>query len=386
MQALTYYVWCLEILGPILIFLPVLFLPFRLVTLFFLIIMHIGFFLCLEIGLFPAISITSLLTFLPGRIWDWLGERLDRGGSAPIQVFYDGKCDFCRKVCDLLRVFLILPGVVARPAQDDDRANQLMEANDSWVVVDAQGTVHLRWAALVWLCRRSPIFWPVGAAIERLGRVGDRIYGLIARNRWRFSGFTGRWLRYREVHYEPTLGSNLVVVFFLLLVLRANLNTVGVNIPIPDTIRAIYPTLRLYQNWSMFAPYPRTADTWLVPMATLKNGMVVDPRYETMKDPDFEKPPSARAFYPSYRWRKFTNLTLEDENAAYRPLYAQYLCRKWNSVNAKEFQIESMRILVVKEPTLPNYEPSERTRYLYWEGDCDAFQRMQRFDEAPEAL
>jgi hypothetical protein len=97
MHWLTYYVWWLELLGPFLMFVPLFFLTFRLFTQASLILMHMGFLLCLTIGLFPLISIVSLLIFTPGAVWDWLERRTNRGDSDLIQVFYDGHCDFCRK-------------------------------------------------------------------------------------------------------------------------------------------------------------------------------------------------------------------------------------------------------------------------------------------------
>jgi hypothetical protein len=54
MTALTYYVWTVELIGPFLIFCPLFHKPLRLLFLFVFITMHTGFWLCLEIGLFPA--------------------------------------------------------------------------------------------------------------------------------------------------------------------------------------------------------------------------------------------------------------------------------------------------------------------------------------------
>jgi hypothetical protein len=72
MQALTYYVWTVELVGPFLIFCPVFHRPLRLLFLCVFVTMHTGFWLCLEIGLFPAVSILMNLTFLPGWVWDRL--------------------------------------------------------------------------------------------------------------------------------------------------------------------------------------------------------------------------------------------------------------------------------------------------------------------------
>lgn len=76
MQGLTYYVWVLELVGPILIFSPLLHRPLRALLMVAFITMHLGFWLCLEIGLFPLISIIMNLTFMPGWMWDGLERRV----------------------------------------------------------------------------------------------------------------------------------------------------------------------------------------------------------------------------------------------------------------------------------------------------------------------
>lgn len=70
LQGLTYYVWTLELVGPILIFSPLLHRPLRALIMLALVTMHIGFMLFLEIGIFPIISIIMILTFTPGWMWD----------------------------------------------------------------------------------------------------------------------------------------------------------------------------------------------------------------------------------------------------------------------------------------------------------------------------
>ncbi len=81
LQGLTYYVWVLELIGPILIFSPIFHRSLRLMLLLAFASMHLGFFLCLEIGIFPFVSILMNLTFLQGWVWD-RGERYLRTREA----------------------------------------------------------------------------------------------------------------------------------------------------------------------------------------------------------------------------------------------------------------------------------------------------------------
>lgn len=80
-QALTYFVIIFEYVAALLIFLPVFSLSARLLTLICLIFMHLGFFFFMDVGLFPATSLVSLSLFIPGKVWDWAGQRWPKPGE-----------------------------------------------------------------------------------------------------------------------------------------------------------------------------------------------------------------------------------------------------------------------------------------------------------------
>jgi len=86
LQGLTYYVWGLELIGPILIFSPILHRPLRALFQLAFMSMHFGFFLFLQIGLFPFVSILMNLTFTQGWVWDWLATRLRRPSGAGMVI------------------------------------------------------------------------------------------------------------------------------------------------------------------------------------------------------------------------------------------------------------------------------------------------------------
>lgn len=75
LKGLTDFVWWLEMIGPLLIFSPLLLRPLRFAMMISFMLMHIGFILCLEIGHFPYVSLCSLSIFLGGWFWDWLEHR-----------------------------------------------------------------------------------------------------------------------------------------------------------------------------------------------------------------------------------------------------------------------------------------------------------------------
>ena len=85
-RALTYVVYSVEWIAPLLLFWPVRRPSVRLAAIALLTAMHVGFGLSLRLGFFPAISVCSLLPFVPALVWDRIGvacaDRRTRGLGA----------------------------------------------------------------------------------------------------------------------------------------------------------------------------------------------------------------------------------------------------------------------------------------------------------------
>ncbi len=73
LQGLTFSVWWLEFVGPILIFSPIFHRTLRTLCLAAFITLNLGLFLCLELGLFPLVALVMNLAFVPGWMWDRMG-------------------------------------------------------------------------------------------------------------------------------------------------------------------------------------------------------------------------------------------------------------------------------------------------------------------------
>ena len=73
---LTYFVYLVEFIGPVFLFMPFLFKQFRIVTSFTFIFLLIGMALSLRLGHFPFVGITAFVLFLPSAFWDFLARRL----------------------------------------------------------------------------------------------------------------------------------------------------------------------------------------------------------------------------------------------------------------------------------------------------------------------
>ena len=266
LQGLTYYVWGLELLGPLLIFSPVFHRSLRLLFLLAFATMHIGFFACLEIGLFPFVSILMNLTFLPGWVWDRIEARLgDRG--AGLTIFYDHGCEFCRKSCLLLKTFLMLDRATIAPAQDDPEAGPLLESEDSWVVRGGDGQQVIRSEALRALLAASPIFFPFAAAFVpgQLRRTADWVYRRIGANRHRLSVASAHAFPFRPLGVRQGRLAGAAVGLFMAFGFVQNLSTLPeLGLRLPDGFVTVRQALGLYQNWTMFAPHPEMNSPWPV--------------------------------------------------------------------------------------------------------------------------
>jgi hypothetical protein len=335
--------------------------------------MHIGFLLCLKIGLFPLVSLTSLLTFTPAWLWDALGRRLAARSGEGIRIYYDGGCLFCEKICLILRTFLLLPNAKLAPAQSEAAMNALMESENSWVVVSSTGEQHLRWRAFAWLVKQSPLAAVAGSLLGArwLAPAGDRFYGLVAANRGKLSRFSQVLLPYSRAGIEPSSAANWVCAVFLAVVVWSNVGTLKIDgVGVPRVVRDISATLRINLAWTMFAPAPSTLSGWFVPVGTLETGGAADVFTGRVGEPSWDRDLYLDLNYPNYRWRKLLATLPLENRVELRPYYLHYLCRQWNEAHSADLALKSIRLYFVAETTQPDAQPPLAKRVLSWKSDC----------------
>ncbi len=117
--------------------------------------------------------------------------------------------------------------------------------------------------------------------------------------------------------------------------------------------------LGLDQNWSMFAPLPRTEDGWLVMEGTLHDGSTVN-LWEFDKPLPWSKPPLVSAAYHTQRWRKYLDNLTTDQHAMHRMYFCEWLAWRWNDENAagdKTREVHRVELSHRIELTPPPGEP-----------------------------
>ncbi|MCG6872470.1 MAG: HTTM domain-containing protein [Gammaproteobacteria bacterium] len=376
LRLLTYFVWCLELLAPLLVLLPFWQPALRLVGYVALVLMHLGFLAFLKIGLFPLVNITLLTILLPGSVWDRLDSRLRRRRDPRLVIYFDGDCGFCGKVCLLLRTFLLLPGTPIQPTSVCVEADRLREEHFSWVIADRSG-FHHSWPAMIVLVGHSPLFAPLSSllALRPLRALGDRLYQWVGAHRERLAMSTAALLPMRSnSHWLPGPLQVLLIAILATFVLYWNVTVLPWSgLSFPQALVPVQKLLHLKQSWEMFAPEPGKRDQWFVVRGRRSDGSGVDAWGLRETEPDFSRP-AREGRFPLWRWRLLIGRLARAENNRYHPALVDWLCRRWEQqrrpgsprLENLELYLGWQRIPLPGEAKLP----PRKKRLL--SGDCPA--------------
>lgn len=378
LKALTVYVWWLELLGPPLILLAPLLgvrvgTPLRALLLLAFMTLHLGFWLCLELGHFPFVSFASLTSFVGAWFWDW--RKRQPRVQRPVTIYYDQDCGFCRKTCLLFRGLLALQQARIEPAQGNPRARGLLESNYSWVVIDHEDRAWLKWPAFVALLRVSPVLgWlarPLASAA--LVRPGNAAYDFVGRHRSGFGAVTAALLPERQERFEVAAGWQTLAAVAIVLVGLWNLGTVQATPrEVHRALAVPIELLRLDQFWNMFAPFPLKDDGWMVIEGRLANGDTVDV-LKPGQPPVYDKPRHLSQTHRNIRWHTYLGRLTEKDFAEHRSVFAKYLCRSWNAdklVQDRERRLMAFKINYVIETTPPPGQPLRTEQRTLWTHQC----------------
>lgn len=373
MKALSFYVYFAEWIGPLLMLSPWFNKPIRAAVLLCLMSLHVGFLFFMVIGHFPFVSVAALTPFIGGWFWDALRARNERRHPNSPRIYYDRDCGFCLNTCRLFQEFLVLPRARIGPAQDSQRAKALLEANYSWVVIDADDRAYLKWPALVILLKHSPVFgWLYPVA--RWGfweRIGNAVYDVVGRHRPAMGRLTAPLTAPREVTFTVGRFAQGVAGVFIVLVLTWNLVTVKV---VPETYMVVaspvFRVLRLDQMWNMFAPVPSHRDGWSVYPGKLEDGTEVDV-LKPGKPLSWERPAVLSDEFENIAWHTLRWRLTDKEFAGHRLYYGKYLCREWNWNAPPGKRLLTFEMTNLEEMTPPPEQPAAAVeRRVYWIHDC----------------
>lgn len=166
---------------------------------------------------------------------------------------------------------------------------------------------------------------------------------------------------YLRAEYKKVV-LNTTLIFLIIYVLYWNLsNLSGWRYKMGDNMKFIAYTLRIDQNWGMFAPGVFKDDGWYIFEAVTEQGDTI-----TIPGPmnatDRAKPQSLTSFFKSDRWRKYSENFLLAQNSFMRGYMCNYSKRIYNEQHP-DHKIRVLRIIYMMEFSEPDYakvKPDER--------------------------
>lgn len=364
--ALTQFVYAVELAAPLLLFLPFATQWVRLFGVPFLMSLHLAFVLFLSIGIFPWVSLAGLCLFLPALLWDRvLRPWNDRPARRGIVMYYDRDCGFCEKTCRLFRAFGMHPETRIVPAQDEAEIGALLERENSWVVRGHDGRLRLRWDAVAYVWRRSPLLAPLGwlSALPGLSALGNVLYRAIGAGRGRLARLTALLLPWRELP-PPRPGLAVSLLLALLIPLSAwscLQHPLRGTLPrMPAPLAAPLDVLALSQRWNMYAPNAPRRSRWIVAEGQTYDGRTVDALRRREETPAHDRPASGYDLHRSFRWRKLLSRVVW-------PVQGQRLavhhCTRWDAAHPQA-PLRSIRYVEYRQRTvLPGQSPVPAQRF-----------------------
>nr|WP_282452685.1 HTTM domain-containing protein [Lysobacter sp. CAU 1642] len=371
--ALTEFVYAVELGAPLLLFLPFLTQWARLVGVPLLMSLHLAFVLFLSIGIFPWVSLSGLCLFLPPLLWDrLLRPWLDRPARRGIVMYFDRGCGFCEKTCRIFRAFGMHPDTRIEVAQDTPAVGAVLERENSWVVRGHDGVQRLRWDAVAYVWRRSPLLAPLGwlFALPGLRQFGNGLYRLIAALRPALARLSATALAWQTPPaFAPGRTASLMLAVLIPLSAWSCLQyPLKDSLPrMPAWARAPLDLLALGQRWNMYAPNATRSSRWVVAEGWVAGGAPVDVLQLSREAPSHDRPADGYALYRTFRWRKlFSRIDWNEQGPRLGALH----CRSWNAAHP-DLPVLGIRYSVYRQRTAPpGKAPGEIRRLRQFEYLC----------------
>jgi hypothetical protein len=179
-----------------------------------------------------------------------------------------------------------------------------------------------------------------------------------------------RIIRWKAPVYQFSLFTERVrlagLVFLTLFVFDWNMSNLHfIDSKMPDSLRFIGYSLRLDQNWGMFAPGVFKDDGWYVLEAKTKENQLIN-LLEPGQDLHYQKPASIVAMFSNDRWRKYSENLIFTSHTFLRGYYCNYTRRVWNEKHPEQ-KITGLQIVYMSEVTQPDYHYQKPERVLLWQ-------------------
>jgi hypothetical protein len=190
---------------------------------------------------------------------------------------------------------------------------------------------------------------------RNIGRIRNYMMQSFAGIAW-VAGKVVRWKPERDILSSGV--SRFVLLVLTVYVLFWNASNLSFNhYKLADEVRFAGYTLRIDQNWGMFAPGVFKDDGWYVMEGTTLKGHKKFDLFHPNDSLSYKKPESVVAMFKNDRWRKYSENFIFVSNSFMRGYFCNYYIRKWNEANPDR-PVSHLSILYFTELTLPDYKYS----------------------------
>lgn len=372
LRLLAFSALWLEIIAPMLLFIPIYQHWLRTLVVFAFLGFHlVGLTLTMDLGTFPYICAAGWLALLPGIFWDTVEKRLLHPIPKHLRIRFDGDCGFCRKMVALVKEALFLNEVPQQQTQDDPTLQALMLQKNSWIV--EQGTSrHFGFQAITALFDISPLrILRLAYRAKPVLSAGEALYSRIAANRMRLGQIT-KYMPFRSLPQRSSTLGQVIAGAALAYIIMWNIRQLNFDYwtrYFPYSINIIANTLRIDQRWDMFAPYPAKDDGWFVFPGKLRNGKTIDV-YAMSETLQWTRP--ADISFRNEREQKFM-ANLWQRTYSNRRLYVgRFFCRRWNATHSGDETLLTFKMVFMLERSEPPGVPTTVRPETVWDHNCFA--------------
>ena len=350
-------VYC-ELVAPLFFFMPWQRGLSRSIIVCVLSLIHVGFGLCLHIGVFVLTDLVALLPLLPTSFFRKARDVLISSRAAETTIIVDRMGSAIGLKARLLRELLLPDAVTIRETAAGAEGATAAPSSRSWFVRDSSGNVLEYPESVSGLLRLSMLTrWLLPISNPRLLSAATSILNslllapcvsLARKNSVIIAGFIPQMWR--------QILRNGLLLYSLGFILVANIeSTDNYKFHLPTWALLPGKLLHLNQKWSMFHG-PPTSNSWIVVAGTLSDGTPVNVLTGATGPIDFSWTPTGEFSDRSLRWRIFLEWLRKkewDKGAAYRDFFGRYLCRRWNQNNPDDTRtLRTFRFLHVSEAIL----------------------------------
>lgn len=368
-RILTFSTIYLELVGPVLLFVPFYPALLRLVLVGTFILFHAGLALTMELGIFPWACCVAWLPLLPTAFWDRILNQLRTPEHTGLVLLYDPSDAGGWRAVTLLRTFLALPHARLEPASEQGgQVNRVRQSGASrypgWAVLDYQKRELFGPEALAYLVKLSPLLggWASWLLVRPPFRwLGEGVLFLLPGWFNRQAGIPAPPPVTGRPAWTPAGGviGNTIAIFCLIYIILLNVRTIDHarnSWIFPRQMLTLGSAVGLDQGWGLFAPWPLKEHGWIQVIGHQKDGKRVD----VLKGgaPSDDRPELISALYPNARWRKLImTLSTSEAYPFLLPGYTKFAFVEWNRTHAGDEQLSLLEVIWWKEQSVPPGAP-----------------------------